>query len=241
MGQNVVICDENTVHLSYLSQLIADYDSGNRFQVLPFTEGVALDRELERLRVDIAILDMSMSGVHTVQLVQRIREFCPEARILLMTEGTSFEVAAFELRAAHYLVKPVMAFKLQAILDELSGAAEPAREAVHSRWLSIETRKRIVRVAFEEIAYLEKDQRKVIVHTQSGDWDFYGTFKEVRGLLDMETTFVQCHQGYIVNIQRPVVLDAEGLKLGDGSWVPVSRRYRPQLEAALERGASALL
>ena len=78
----------------------------------------------------------------------------------------------------------------------------------------------------------------MIIHTAMGSWDFYGTFKEVRELLDMDGAFVQCHQGYIVNIQRPVVLEHDSLKLADGAWVPVSRRYRSQLEAALERSVA---
>lgn len=242
MKQSVVICDDNPMHLSYIKQTIKDYDSGNRFEITGFAEGALLDRAIDTLRIDIAFLDMSMSGANSIHLGRRIREKYPDAKIILVTESNSFELSAYELRASYYLVKPVMAHKIQSILDEVCADNElKDSSSMKLKWFSIETKKRTVRVAFEDISYIEKDQRKVVVHTLVGAWDFYGTFKEVRALLDMDQIFVQCHQGFIVNINRVAVLESDGLKLTDDKWIPVSRRYRPLVEDAFEKSAKALL
>lgn len=236
MKRSIVICDENLMHLSYLSQTIEAYDSDSRFEVREFSDGVELDRVLDSIPVDIAIVDVSMSGTHCMHLCRHIREIHPDAMIILVTESNSFDIGAYELRAAYYLVKPVMAYKINSILDELRDGEENKDPAsVKLKWFSIETKKRTIRVAFEDITYIEKDQRKVVVHTQIGSWDFYGTFKEVRALLDMDKMFVQCHQGYIVNMHWVAVLEPNGLKLSDNTWIPVSRRFRHLLEDAFEK------
>lgn len=242
MKQSVVIFDENTMHLAYLKQTIEACDSKGIFDISVFSEGVQLDRSLDSLHVDIAFIDMSMTGTNSVHLGRRIRERFPEAKIILVTESNSFELSAYELRASHYLVKPVMAHKIQAILDELLGMLEAQEDTtVKLKWFSIETKKRTIRVAFEDILFFEKDQRKVVVHTQAGTWDFYGTFKEIKELLDLGRVFVQCHQGYIVNIHRVAVIESDELKLDDGRWIPVSRRFRPAVEGAFEKSVLVTL
>lgn len=242
MKQSVVICDDNPVHLSYLKQTIEDYDSQGEFLIRAFSEGVLLDKALEDLPVDIAFMDMSMTGANSIHLARRIRDKHPDAKIILVTESTSFELGAYELRASYYLVKPVMAYKIQAIMDEITAERNPSEtSSMKLKWFSIETKKRTVRVAFEDICYIEKDQRKVVVHTLVGSWDFYGTFKEVRELLDMDQIFVQCHQGYIVNVHRVAVLESDGLKLMDDTWIPISRRFRPLVEDAFEKSSSGAL
>ncbi len=234
MKRSVIICDENPMHLSYLSQTVAAFDPQKEFAIQSFSDGVELDRALEDLHVDIAFIDVSMRGTHYIHLCKRIREDNQEAVIILVTESNSFDIGAYELRASYYLAKPVMAYKIQAILDEICDGKDPEESSsMKLKWFSIETKKRTIRVAFEDISYIEKDQRKVVVHTQIGSWDFYGTFKEVRALLDMDKMFVQCHQGYIVNINRVSVLEPNGLKLLDDSWIPMSRRFRAVVEEAL--------
>ncbi len=240
MKQSLVICDENPMHLSYLKQTLEDYDSKGNFEISAFAEGILLDRALDTLHMDVVFLDMSMSGANSIYLGRRIREKYPHARIILVTESNSFELSAYELRASYYLVKPIMVHKIHSILDELC-MTEPDITSIRLKWFSIETKKRNVRVAYEDICYIEKDQRKVVVHTSINSWDFYGTFKEVRELLDMEHMFVQCHQGFIVNINRVSVMESDGIKLTDGKWIPVSRRFRHIVEDAyLKNGKSVL-
>lgn len=238
MKQSIVICDENPMHLSYLKQTLEGYDPKGSFEISAFEEGILLDRALDTLQIDVVFLDMSMSGANSIYLGRRIREKHPQARIILVTESNSFELSAYELRASHYLVKPIMVHKIHSILDELC-TAEPDASSIRLKWFSIETKKRNVRVAYEDICYIEKDHRKVVVHTSINSWDFYGTFKEVRELLDMKHMFVQCHQGFIVNINRVSVMESDGIKLTDETWIPVSRRFRHLVEEAyLKNGRS---
>jgi len=229
MKQSVIVCDDNFTHRSYLKQIIETYDSENAFDVKVFSDGASLDKALDSLPIDIAFLDMSMTGAHSIYLGRRIREKNPKATIVLVTSSDTFELGAYELKASYYLVKPVMAHKVQSILD---GASTVNEASSTQGWFSIQTKKRSVRVLCQEIRYIEKEQRKVVVHTSSDSWDFYGTFKDVRGHLDMETVFIQCHQGFIVNCQRISVLESDGLRLNDGTWIPVSRRFRPSVETA---------
>lgn len=236
MKQSVVICDGNPLHLSYLRQTLEEYDSEGRYEVSGFSDGDLLAKALSNQEMHLLFLDMSMSGGNSIHLGKLIREKYPEVLIILMTESDTFSLGAYALRASYYLQKPVMAHKIHAILDEIGVDQGLKPSASHRlQWISIQTKKKSVRVACQDIRYIEKNQRKVVVHTLTDSWDFYGTFKDVRTQLDMEETFVQCHQGFIVNLSRISELESDGLKLSDGTWIPVSRHYRPFTENAFLR------
>lgn len=241
MRQSVIICDENPVHLAYLEQIVKDWAPEDVVQVQSYTEGVQLDRDLSAVTVDVAILDMSMTGANSIHLGRRIREQHPEAVIILLTESNGFELGAYELRAAHYLVKPVMAYKLRAILDGLMTSVAGSNSQDKPGWLTVGTKKRTLRVAIDDIRYLEKTQRKVVIHTAGGYFDFYGTFKEIKALLDMQEGFVQCHQGYIVNRRCIAVLEADRLLLAESEWIPVSRRFKSAVDEAVLKGSGVCL
>lgn len=237
MKQTVIVLDGNPTHLSYLKQIIAAHSKNGAFEIAAYSDAVMFDRDLQARQAAVAFIDMDITDVNMVHLVRRIRDASPEVHLVLLTETGAFELGAYELRASYYLSKPASAFKVQAIMDALDSSGKTEATDSDCRWFSIETKKRTVRVAYEDIVYIEKDQRKVVVHTLVGTWSFYGTFKEVLTVLQAdgnENRFAQCHKGFIVNTSEVASLDSEGLQMNDGSKVAVSRRFRQSIERMLK-------
>ncbi len=56
--------------------------------------------------------------------------------------------------------------------------------------------------AIDDIVYMEKDLRKIRLHTVDREMDFYGTFPEVVQFLD--NRFMCCHRSYIINMDAIV-------------------------------------
>jgi DNA-binding LytR/AlgR family response regulator len=236
MKLNIIVFDGNPDHLAYLKQTISEYDTTQKFEVLTYSDPFQLDRDLKTISVDVAILDLSIGEANGIQLAQNIKLLNSEASIVFVAGQASFSVGAFEIRAIHYLVKPVMTYKIHAILDQVIASRTGEKTTKEMpRSFTVETRKRYVRLDYDQILYFEKDQRKVIVHTENSSYDFYGTFKEIRELLDMEGSFVQCHQGFIVNIHKVLELSHEGVRIEGNQMVPVSRRFYNVVEGIFDR------
>ena len=88
------VCSELEEHLE--SQIIAEASDG--------TEAVQKAGELQP---DLVLLDLGLPGLNGIEAARRIRECAPKAKILFVTENSSWEIAEEALRTgAHgYIVK----------------------------------------------------------------------------------------------------------------------------------------
>lgn len=63
--------------------------------------------------------------------------------------------------------------------------------------LTVRSRGAVVAVPLDSIVYLENEGRKIRLHTQQGEYLFYGTFREV--LPQLDGNFFLCSRSYILN------------------------------------------
>lgn len=62
-------------------------------------------------------------------------------------------------------------------------------------------------VPIDDILYLEKNLRKVCIHTQTellGNIDVYSNFEDI--MVHLDDRFMYCHRSYIFNMDKIVVL-----------------------------------
>ena len=71
--------------------------------------------------VDVAFLDIEMGGVNGLHLAARIKQACPDARIVFVTGYSQYAVDAFRIHATGYLLKPVDGASLRRELDFIRG------------------------------------------------------------------------------------------------------------------------
>ena len=85
------------------------------------------DAALEFVRenaVDIAFLDINMRGMGGLALAERIRESCPDCKIVFCTGYEEYAIPAFKLHASGYLMKPISAEDVQAEIDNIKGVRQ---------------------------------------------------------------------------------------------------------------------
>ena len=81
------------------------------------------------------------------------------------------------------------------------------------RTLTIKFRSCIHVVPMNEIIYMEKEKRRIRLHTQKTDLVFYSTFNEV--LTKLDHRFTWCHRSYILNLDRIAYLKDKKVGLDD--------------------------
>lgn len=83
---------------------------------------------------DLALLDIDMPEIDGIELAKRIRSMHPATKILFVTGYSDYAVAAFQMHASGYLLKPLSKAKLAEEIDYLfsssSSAPAPARVTV---------------------------------------------------------------------------------------------------------------
>ena len=128
----IVIADDHAVVREGLRAFLGLQDDLE--VVAEASDGAEAADEVERLRPDVALVDLVMPGVDGLGAIERIRERAPETRIVVLTSFTddSRLFAALEAGASGYLLKDVQPAELaQAIRTVAAGEAllDPALTA----------------------------------------------------------------------------------------------------------------
>ncbi len=128
----IVIADDHAVVREGLRAFLGLQDDLE--VVAEASDGAEAADAVERLRPDVALVDLVMPGVDGLGAIERIRERAPETRIVVLTSFTddSRLFAALEAGASGYLLKDVQPAELaQAIRTVAAGEAllDPALTA----------------------------------------------------------------------------------------------------------------
>ena len=94
-------------------------------------------------------------------------------------------------------------------------------------------------VPIEEILFMEKERRRIRVHTAKKDYRYYARFDELVERLDGR--FIWCHRSYIVNMERVAYLEDMHIGMDDSTEVVFGKntfhRFKRQFDTYLERQA----
>ena len=151
MGHKVLVVDDDQT----LIQFLADYLSGEGFEVISTDRGQKALRIFFDERPDIVVLDVMMPGMDGWEVCARIRELA-DTPVILLTAKTSEadKLRGFRLGVDDYVTKPFSLAELTARVHAVLSRA-PADEGVSAPLrvgdLQVDIRKREVRIKEEVV------------------------------------------------------------------------------------------
>ncbi len=206
-------------------------------------DGYAATHDIQALAPDIVFLDIQMPGPGGMDIARALPD---HTHVVFSTAHEQFAVAAFELQAVDYLLKPFSANRFTAAVDRLFEFA-----AVHAALrteralnpslpistLAVRTRGtyRIIQVGDIIRVEAADDYAKVLVGT-----DAFLVSVRMAELAERlpQDRFVRVHRSHIVNLKQVDHVDrVEGgraeITMADGTLVPVSRAGMSALRGLL--------
>lgn len=209
-------------------------------------------RAVRTLKPALVFLDIQMPGMSGFDVV---REIGPEAMpaVVFVTAFDQFAARAFETHALDYLVKPVTQQRFRAaiarILErrrdrEALALADRLRRLLAEQQASrasitVPTSGGIIVVDIADIEWIEADDYYAVIHTHGKRLLIRESLASFEGRLD-RASFLRVHRSAIVSLGRiqalRSTLGAGALViLRDGTRIPVSRRRKETVAAALRR------
>jgi two-component system LytT family response regulator len=208
---------------------------------------------LERVRlggVDVVLLDIQMPELSGLEALQLFPADGP--LVVFCTAHTAHAVAAFDVGAIDYLLKPIEAARLRKALErareqearrryreELARlqAAPRVGEAPALRRLALPTRQGIVLVDPSDVSHAELDGELVTVHTSGGPILSALSLQELEARLHGQP-FVRVHRRALVNLEQIVRLEPNEVggfiaRTRGGLTVEVSRQAARDLRRQL--------
>jgi DNA-binding LytR/AlgR family response regulator len=228
------ICDDSAEQVDLLLRFLNSYPGNDGFELIHSTQPQDFMKALETRRPELVLLDIDMGDTNGIQMGDEIKTRYPDTVIIYITAHEKYALEAFRVRAFHYLLKPLTREKFISVMDEalehIRGRAATRRE----KSFSIQIKGEFLCVPYSDIFCFEKTGHRVKIHTSAREIFYYGNLQELLGRLDA-SLFLQCHQGYIVNLDKIRSFREKTLFLEKGLELPVSRSYGEAVREALAR------
>ena len=196
---------------------------------------------VDERRPDLLFLDVRMPELTGLEVVQRIRHL-PE--IVFTTAYDQFALAAFELGALDYLLKPFGRERLAVMLERVrrrlgvpGDDAERARQALGPlplRRVFARVGDRAVPIAVDTIVRVQARGDYSEVHGAAGTFLLHVSLTELLARLD-PTRFSRVHRSHAVNLEAVEYLRDHGdrrllVHLRDGTEIVASRAASQDLK-----------
>lgn len=172
---------------------------------------------IDRFTPELVILDVHLPELSGLQVLERIRH---QPEVVFATAYDQYAVAAFELGALDYLVKPFGRLRFRRMLERVRrrltagrdgpSSSERAKTALASaplRRLFARRGERIIPIAVEGIVRIQAQGDYAEVHAPGGPYLLHVSLSELGERLDSER-FVQVHRSHIVNLDALKLLRA---------------------------------
>lgn len=227
------LCDDQPQQVQHLlrclNECMTDY---GEYCVIASSQPVEFLQRLETEKPDLVFLDINMEDMDGIRLGEAIKARHPDAVLVYVTAFGQYALDAFRVRAFHYLLKPIDRVEFSLLLRETLDYLRKVVATPGEKHFAVRVKGEIARFAYSEIIYFEKMGHCVVVHALGRDLSYYGNMQSLLDELD-PAMFAQCHQGYIVNLDKVRAFRERTLKLEGGAEVPVSRTHAEHLKAIL--------
>jgi len=208
------------------------------------SDGEAALRMVEALEPDLLLLDIAMPGLDGMEVARALEQRQRRPAVIFCTAFDQFAVAAFDVSAVDYLLKPVSAERLaRAVARVREVLRAPPAPAVapseHTSEFWVPHRSEMIRIAAEDIDRIEAERDYMRLHVARRSFLLHQTITELERQLD-PAKFIRLHRSTIVRRNFIAKLRHDGLgvwhaDLADGSEVRIGRTYLPAAREMMGR------
>ena len=218
MNYKIAICDDSEADRRYILNMVHAWmaASGHTVHTDTFTSAESfLFRYAQESDYDILLLDIEMGAMDGVTMAKKLRKSNDTVQIIFITGYSDYISEGYEVAALHYLLKPVNASNLCAVLDR---AAE--KIVKNEKVLIFETSGEMVRIPIYQIRYADVLGNYVTIHALTDV-----TVKMPLGELEkqLDERFYRAGRSCIVNLGCVTRVTKSEIRLSDGTVIFLPR------------------
>jgi two-component system LytT family response regulator len=185
--------------------------------------------------VHLLFLDIQMPKLTGIELLRTLKD---PPKVIFTTAYSKYAVDGYELDILDYLLKPVTwerflkaANKAKEYFDLDNHPANTRSKEVDNIFFFIKTNKKLEKIFFDEILFIEAMLNYVIIHTAGGKIITYSSIKKILDELPV-TGFLKVHKSYIVSLSKITTVDGNRVRIQQ-QHIPVSRPHKDKLRKAI--------
>jgi two-component system LytT family response regulator len=198
--------------------------------------GLEALEEIRRTKPDLVFLDVQMPECDGFDVLEMLGRDVPPA-VIFVTAYDEYALRAFEAGALDYLLKPFDDARFERALSRALDKIQRSRPAPKSGRLTVKSAGQMLFVQAADIDWIEAADYYACLHVGARTHLLRRSMSELEQDLD-PNVFCRIHRSAIVNLARVCALQSNRngeyeVLLDNGNALPVSRRYRRQLQSAV--------
>lgn len=228
---NICIVEDEIDQAQQLHGFIRDYEKAHNtaFCITKLSDGLDLVEGYSG-QFDIILLDIQMKHMNGMDAAERVRQLDKDVVIIFITSTVQYAVQGYAVDALGYVLKPVSPAAFEKLLEK---SIERVNSSKERTYIKIAVDDKQLKLACDDITYIESSRNNVIVHCSNGDaHTTLGPLKKFEELL-ANKGFSKCHNAYLVNLALVDAIQKEEVLLLNGTSLPISRAKKKEFMSAL--------
>lgn len=215
--------------------LLKSYAEKTPFLHLIGTYGSALEamKELREHPAQLLFLDIQMPELSGIEFARILPS---ETKIIFTTAFKQYAIEGYKVNALDYLMKPISYDDFLAsanrALDWFT-VSKKQQAYAEDRFMFVKSDYKLVRVALDDILYIEGLKDYVRIYMQDG--------QKIMSLMNMKRLedylprpeFLRTHRSYIVHMTKAQSIDRFRIVFGD-QYIPISDSYKDDVQHYFE-------
>ncbi|MEA5141320.1 LytR/AlgR family response regulator transcription factor [Arcicella rigui] len=236
MKLKTLIVDDEPLALDVLETFIERIDTLELYGRCE--NGIQAFNYLNKGEIDLLFLDIEMPTLDGMELLKSLQN---PPKVIITTAYREYAVESFELSVVDYLVKPIpfqrFVKAVNKVIPKEKEIPTPSSQSISSFQITernekpeamfIKVDKRIVKVNFADILFIESLKDYIRIHTVSGAYVTYQTMNGICEILPSES-FARIHKSFIVAIDKVTSIEAGDLVVC-GKSLPIGRSFRDDI------------
>ncbi len=194
-------------------------------------------KQLSSCNIDLIFLDINMPEVSGLDFAKTINH---DVKVIFTTAYREYAVDGFDLKAVDYLLKPIAFDRLLQALNKYFDENVVIKkqdiievEQEKSDFIFVRSDRKMVRINFDEITYIESIGDYVKIHLQNQSVITRETISNIESKLPANA-FIRTHRSFIVAVNKIDSFTNEYLEI-ENKTIPISRSYKTDVLRQLEQ------
>lgn len=166
---------------------------------------------------NIIFLDIYLEEANGIEIAKKLRNLGEKCAIVFTTSSRDYAIEGFELKAQHYLIKPITEEKIFEALERCQ-----AMYADEMKYIRITNGKLEVDIYLKDIIYVEVFNKVSIIHTVRDEIKTYIPLTQLERQLG-GTPFLRCHRCNIINMNFVEDYTASDFIMKTGDILAITR------------------
>lgn len=211
-------------------RVLSDYISQIPFIELKktFKDAISATEYLRNNNIDLIFLDLHLPKLKGMQFLKTLPQ-CPA--VIITTAYHQYAVEGFDQNVTDYLLKPFDFERFLVAVNKVkknSGEKNFSAEADEKDFIILNVQKKKVRIAFQDIVYIESQKEYVKIVTTKKEYLSKLSTQAIEQMLPTQH-FKRIHRSFIIAMDKLESFNAEEAEV-NGVTIPIGRGYREVFE-----------